>query len=141
MSGKFSFASDTEQAHSGESSGRIECIEIGTPEQTQKMRTEVWGRWTEVWGRWHQTVEVSPDKSYRFRAWVRTKADFRGKIALWVTPTPTGTNATNLATTDGRWHEVIVEGIRPEGETIGVYLNLMDTTGIAWFDDVELVEE
>jgi hypothetical protein len=135
MSGKFSFAPDTAQAHSGESSGRIECTERGTPEQAQKMRTEVWGRW------YQSAIAVDPGNTYRLRAWVRTEAGFRGRLAIWVTPTPTGTNATNLATTNGRWHEVIVEGIRPKGETIGVYLNLMDAPGVAWFDDVELVEE
>lgn len=135
MSGRFSFAVDATQAHSGQSSGRIECTERGTAEQIAQMRTDVWGRW-------YQTgIKVDPQKSYRLRLWVRTPVGFSGRLAIWVTPTPTGTNATNLATTDGRWHEVVVEGIRPAQETLAIYLNLMDTPGVAWFDDVELTEQ
>ncbi len=135
MAGTFDFAIDTAQAHSGQSSARIECTERGSAEKKEEMRTDVWGRW-------YTTVDtVDVEKSYRLRLWVRTQAGFTGRLAIWVTPTPTGTNATNLATTNGRWHEVVVEGIRPKGETIGVYLNLMEAPGVVWFDDVELVEE
>ena len=31
-------------------------------------------------------------------------------------------------------------GITPNSETVGIYLNVRDGTGTAWFDDVELVE-
>lgn len=135
MSGKFDFVIDTERAHSGDSSGRIECTETGTPEQIQKMRNEVWGRW------YQSGLAVNPEKSYRLRLWVRTPAGFAARLAIWVTQTTKGTNATNLATTNGRWQEIVVEGIRPAGDTVGLYLNLMDEPGVAWFDDVELVEE
>jgi hypothetical protein len=43
--------------------------------------------------------------------------------------------------TEGMWREVTIEGIKPVGDEVGVYLNLMDGVGTAWFDGVELVEE
>ncbi len=135
MAGKFDFALDAGRSQSGRSSARIECTERASPEEGQKHRTEVWGRW------YNSPIEVDPEKSYRLRFWARTPSGFRGRLAIWVTGTTKGTNATNLATTNGRWHEVIVRGIRPAGNTVGVYLNLMDSPGTAWFDDIELVEE
>ena len=135
MAGKFNFAIDTSQVQSGNSSGRIECTEPASPEEHQKNKTKVWGRW------YSSTGEVNPDKTYRLRLWARTPAGFGGRLAIWVTGTTEGTNATNLATTNGRWHEVIVKGIRPAGNKVGIYLNLMDAPGTAWFDNVELVGE
>jgi len=135
MAGKFNFAIDASQSQSGQSSARIECTERASPEERAKNKTEVWGRW------YNSTNEVNPDKTYRLRFWARTPAGFRGRLAVWVTGTTEGTNATNLATTNGRWHEVIVKGIRPAGNTVGIYLNLMDAPGTAWFDDIELIKE
>lgn len=135
MAGRFIFAVDTNHANSGGSSGRIDCTAAGTEEDKAKYRTDVWGRW-------HQSVDgVDPAKMYRFRAWVRTSADFNGQAALWVTNTEVGTASVNVLNTRGRWHEATIDSIKPKGDTVGVYLNLMHGIGTLWFDDVELVEE
>ncbi|HCU38687.1 MAG TPA: hypothetical protein DGT21_25710 [Armatimonadetes bacterium] len=135
MAGKFIFAIDTSHANSGASSGRLECTAAGTEEDKAKYRTDIWGRW-------HQSIgSIDPAKTYRFRAWVRTSADFNGQAALWVTNTEVGTASVNVLNTRGRWHEAVIEDIRPKGDTVGVYLNLMHGTGTVWFDDVELVDE
>jgi Domain of unknown function (DUF4838)/Glycosyl hydrolases family 2, sugar binding domain len=133
MAGKFSFRLDPAQTHSGRTSGRLECTERGTAEDLAKFQKDVWLRW------YQSPITVSPKESYRLRLWVRTPAGFSGRVAIWVTGTTEGTNDTNLATTNGRWHEVVVDGIRPAGEAFGIYLNLMDAPGVAWFDDVELL--
>ena len=74
--------------------------------------------------------------------WVKTNANFGGKLALWVTgDAKEKTVARNVLNTEGMWQEVTAEGITPAGDNVGVYLNLMDGTGTAWFDDVELVAE
>ena len=135
MAGKFNFVIDTQQSQSGQASARIESTERATPAEREKYNTEVWGRW-------HTSIsDMNPEKTYRLRLWARTPTGFGGRLAIWVTGTTKGTNGTNLATTYGRWHEVIVEGLRPKGKTFGIYLNLMDAPGTAWFDDLELVEE
>jgi hypothetical protein len=97
---------------------------------------------TRIWGRWYQTgLPVEPGRTYRLRLWARTSADFGGRLALWVTGTEEGTTAQNVLNTEGLWREVTVAGIRPEGDQVALYLNLMDGLGTAWFDDVELVAE
>ena len=135
MAGTFQFAVDTDHAHGGMSSGRLECTERGTAEDLAVRRNDVWGRW-------HQSgITIDPTASHRLRIWVRTPVGFVSRIAIWVTGTTDGTTATNVATTGGRWHEVTVEGIKAKGDRLGIYLNLMDAPGVAWFDDVELVAE
>ncbi len=135
MAGTCTFAIDADQSHSGKSSGRIDCTEPASSEDREGNSSEVWARW------YNSPINVSPGKTYRLRFWARTPAGFRGRLAIWVTGTTRGTNATNLATTNGRWHEVIVAGIRPADNTVGIYLNLMDAAGTAWFDDIEFVED
>lgn len=135
MAGKFDFSIDSNHSQSGKASARIECTERASPEEREKYKAEAWGRW------YTSVSDVNPEKTYRLRLWARTPAGFRGRLAIWVTGTTEGTNATNLATTNGRWHEVIVEGLRPKEKTVGIYLNLLDAPGTAWFDDIELVEE
>ena len=135
MAGQFTFSIDTDHANSGASSGLIVCTAPGTEEDKVKYRTDTWGRWYQNVGNIDQT------RAYRFRAWVRTSADFNGQAALWVTNTEVGTASVNVLNTRGRWHEATIDGIKPKGDTVGIYLNLMHGTGTVWFDDVELVEE
>lgn len=47
---------------------------------------------------------------------------------------------TNLADTEGLWYPVKATDITPKSDTVGIYLNVKDGTGTAWFDDVKLVE-
>ena len=93
-------------------------------------------------GRWYTgALTVDPTKTYRLRLWARTSRDLTGKLAIWVTGTTDGTTSRDVLNTEGLWQEVVIEGVRPAGEAVGLYLNLMDGTGSAWFDDVELVAE
>jgi hypothetical protein len=136
MCGTFGFALDSEEAHSGRVSGRLACTGLAPPEAEEQYRTRAWGRW-------YQTdVPVEPEKTYGLRVWVRTSTDFGGKLALWVTgDRERGTAAVNVLNTQGMWREVTLTDIHSEGDRVGVYLNVMDGTGTAWFDDVELVPQ
>lgn len=81
------------------------------------------------------------DRAYRLRAWVRTAPGFAGTIRIWATGTTTGTLEARLLNTDGVWREVEIRDIVPAQEGIGLYLNLYDSTGTVWFDDLELQEQ
>ena len=134
MCGEFAFARDEETSHSGAASGRLQCTRVGTVDDEKELKTRAWGRW-------YQTgVPVEKGRSYTLRLWAKTSNDFAGTVAIWVTgDAKHGTVATNLVNTQGLWHPVTATGITPTGDTVGVYLNLRDGTGTAWFDDVELV--
>ncbi len=133
MAGEFELEMDTTQPHTGRLCARITCTAPGPPEIEETMRTRVWGRW-------HRTMgPVDPAKTYRLRVWVRTSDDFGGRVAIWVTGAGEGTMAQNVLNTEGLWREFTIEDIHPNGEGLGLYLNLMDTPGAAWFDDVELL--
>ena len=87
-------------------------------------------------------VPVDKGKIYQLRLWAKTSNDFAGTVAIWVTgDSKQGTVATNLVNTEGFWHPVTATGITPNGDTVGIYLNVRDGTGTAWFDDVELAPE
>ena len=135
MCGEFALAIDTTRAHSGTRSGKLSCSALGPPEVEATMHTQAWGRW------YTGALTVDPTKTYRLRLWARTSRDFTGKLAIWVTGTTDGTTSRDVLNTEGLWQEVVIEGVRPAGEAVGLYLNLMDGTGSAWFDDVELVAE
>jgi len=134
MCGKFSLALDDTEARAGNVSARLDCAELAPPEAEETHRTRAWGRW-------YQTdVSVDPQTTYQLRVWVKTSGDFGGKLAIWVTgDREKGTAAANVLSTQGMWKQVTVTGIVPQESRVGVYLNLMDGTGTAWFDDVELV--
>ncbi|MBL7037972.1 MAG: DUF4838 domain-containing protein [Pirellulaceae bacterium] len=135
MCGEFAFELDNENAHSGAVSAKLQCTKVGSADDERKLRTRAWGRW-------YQTgVPVDKGKTYRLRLWAKTSNDFAGTIAIWVTgDAKQGTVATNLVNTEGLWHPVTAVGITPSSDTVGIYLNVRDGTGTAWFDDVELVE-
>ena len=136
MCGKFAFALDAAHARSGAVCASLECTGAGTVEDEKRFRTRAWGRW-------YQTgVPVARGKTYALRLWAKTSNDFAGNVAIWVTgDAKRGTVATNLVNTAGLWHQVTATGIRPTGDTVGIYLNVRDGTGTAWFDDVELTPE
>ncbi len=133
MAGDFAFALDTTQPHGGRLCARIECTAPGPPEIEERMRTRVWGRWYRTIG------PVDPAKTYRLRLWVRTSDDFGGRVAIWITGAGEATIAQNVLNTEGLWREFTLDDIHPNADELGLYLNLMDTAGTAWFDDVELV--
>ncbi|MBM3497220.1 MAG: DUF4838 domain-containing protein [Armatimonadetes bacterium] len=135
MCGEFAYELDATQPRSGGRSGKLTCSALGAPEVEATMRTRVWGRW------YTGAIAVDPARTYRLRLWAKTSRDFAGKLAIWVTGTTDGTTARNVLNTEGLWQEILVEGLRPTGDAVGVYLNLMDGTGTAWFDDVELITE
>ena len=133
--GKFEFSIDSQPLRTGRASARLRCVEP-SPKPNAKGQQSVWGRW-------YQTdVAVAPSKTYRLRVWVRTDSDFRGLIGLWVVGDVSGrTLARETLNTEGLWQAMVIEGIKPEANTLAIYLNLMDAPGTAWFDDIELVTE
>ncbi len=135
MCGEFAFELDTENAHSGTVSARLQCTKVGSADDERKFRSESWGRW-------YQTgVPVDKGKTYTLRLWAKTSNDFAGTVSIWVTgDVRRGTVATDLVNTEGLWHPVTATGINPDSDTVCIYLNVRDGTGTAWFDDVELVE-
>lgn len=136
MCGKFTLTLDDQVARSGRRSARIECTEIAPPEAQQEMRTRAWGRW------YRTGIRVQPRKTYRLRVWVKTSADFRGTLAVWLLAGGSkGTLELKTLNTEGIWRLLSLGQIAPEAEEVSLYLNLMHGTGTAWFDDVELVEE
>ncbi len=135
MCGDFAFELDNKNAHSDAISARLQCSKVGSADDERKLKTRAWGRW-------YQTgVPVDKGKTYRLRLWAKTSNDFAGTVAIWVTgDARRGTVATNLVNTEGLWHPVTATGITPNSDTVGIYLNVKDGTGTAWFDDIELVE-
>jgi hypothetical protein len=131
--GKFRFGVDTTVKRSGQSSGTVECLELGPPEAEKTMRTRAWARY-------YTSVKADPARTYRFRAWIRTSEDFTGTVHLWVTGTKAGTMSVKGLNTQGLWRELTIPDIHPAGAEPGIYLNVMDNTGTVWFDDVELTE-
>ncbi len=133
MCGKFAFELDRRTAHTGAVSAKLECTQIAAAGDVKKFRLRSWGRW-------YQTgVPVQKGKTYTLQLWAKTSNDFAGKIAIWVTgDAKRGTAAANLVNTEGLWHRVVLTGIIPKSNTVGIYLNVQDGAGAAWFDDVEL---
>jgi len=132
MCGQFDFALDDAIAHSGKSSARIRCSDLGSDEEEARCRTRAWGRW------YQQMPAAKKGSTYRLRLWVRTSPGFTGSINVWATGTTNGTLEARMLNTDGIWREVAIRDIVPAEDGIGLYLNLYHATGTAWFDDVEL---
>lgn len=59
---------------------------------------------------------------------------------MWVRGTTEKTQEIKGLSTQGIWRELVAEGLKP-GEETAVYLNVMDSVGKVWFDDVQLVQE
>ncbi len=133
MNGQFEFALDDSHVHNGATSGRLTCTQLGA-DQSQQNRTRSWGRWLQP------KIAVKKGKTYRLRIRVKTNKTFNGRASIWVTGTTKGTMTTELLNTENAWRLATLEQIVPEGEQVGVYLNLMDGKGSVWFDDVELAE-
>ena len=101
----------------------------------------------------HQQVSVDPRRRYRLS--LRARTDGRGLVGYFfsqVLPfnkhrTPTGWVGSDHATVftyvtgvSSGWVEREQEfGVRPETETVGIYLRVEDTIGTVWVDDVKLV--
>lgn len=133
MAGEFTFSFDTARSRSGRVCAQIECTAPASGEVVERMRTAVWGRW-------HREIgPVDPAKTYRLQLWVRTADDFGGRVAIWITGAGERTRTVETLNTEGLWREIMMDEIRPTGDTLHLYLNLMDAPGAAWFDDVELV--
>lgn len=136
MGGAFNFAIDDTVARSGRVSGRLQCTALA-PDETQRQHG------ARSWGRWFQTgIPVQEGRKYRLRLWVRTDAAFTGRLAIWVRGTAAeGEYDAAALNTGGHWIQLSVPDIVPAGDRLALYLNLMDGTGTAWFDDVELVAQ
>jgi len=133
--GDVAFDLDASEPHSGKLSARIVCCALGD-EQFEKQHG------SRVWARWYQPdIPVDPQRTYRLRVWVRTSPAFNGRIAIWATGTTKQTMAAERLNTQGKWREVIIEGIQPAAKSMTIYLNLFDGTGTAWFDGAELSAE
>jgi hypothetical protein len=131
MIGTLDFAVDPHHAHSGRSSGRITCSAQGI-DTDGRMKTTVWGRW-------YQTgIPVRSGDRFELRVWVKARIQPGARVSVWVTGTGKGTMAADIADTGGRWVEVTIDNIVPKKDELGLYLNLRDGLGTAWFDDVAL---
>ena len=107
---KFTLTLDDQVARSGRRSARIECTEIAPPEAQQEMRTRAWGRW------YRTGIRVQPEKTYRLRVWVKTSADFRGTLAVWLLAGGSkGSLELKTLNTEGIWRLLSLGQIAPEG--------------------------
>ena len=134
MQGKFDFAIDSTESHNGQRSARLSCSELvaqGPPESLQ----------SGAWGRWYRTgVRVEKEEPYRFRVWVKTSPDFAGTVKIFLTgDKQVSTRTGEMLNTQGIWRELIVDEFVPREDEAGIYLNVYDSMGTVWFDDVELV--
>lgn len=135
MVGTFAFSVDEIHSHSGRRAARLQCTARAAEDAKAKYKTDVWGRWFQT------GLRVTPTATYRLRLWVRASTEPTARISIWVTGTRKRTMSANLADTGGRWVEVVINDIRPAGDTLAVYLNLRYAPGTVWFDDVELVTQ
>lgn len=133
MFGKFDYSIDKSQPFNGHASARLACIATAEEEATQKFKTPAWARWC----RWD--IPVRPGKPHCFRVWVKTSPDFAGKVMIFLkTDQKEKTKTTSMLNTDGLWRELTIRDFVPTGDHAAVYLNVLDSTGKVWFDDVEL---
>ncbi len=95
--------------------------------------------WTRAWARFYQTVTVDPAKSYDFHAKVKTDPGFSGNIRIWCLSEDQRDEAV-FGDTAGLWAPVAITGIRPGGDRLSVFLNVLDGVGRVWFDEVSLTE-
>lgn len=121
--GEFEFAFDRSVYRSSPASARLEAKEADD-------EGRVWARW------WQREIAVEEGERYRFRAWVRTDSEFGGTVRVWIRGG--ARHSVSSVNTEGHWREVVVPEIEPRGDTLSLYLNLMDGIGTVWFDDIEL---
>jgi len=129
QSGKFKFTIDEEQFHAGGHSARLECIEKGTADQISKVKAEAWGRIYKT------DIVLNPAKLYRLRLFVRTAADFKGRVRIFA-----ANKSPEMKSTAGRWQEWVIDDIIAKENKIAIFLNVYDALGSVWFDDVVLEE-
>ena len=128
--GTFRFDIDHTEAHSGRA--RVVCEGFGSPENVRRTRLKAWGRW-------YQPLALRRDGRYRLRVWVKTSAEFAGRVVVFFTgDKEKKTRSGRLAGTNGVWRELVIDDYRAGGTGGGVYLNVMDGVGSVWFDDVEV---
>jgi len=135
MCGQFVFELDKNNPHSGKVCAKLQCKKLGDADSQEKYNTGAWGRW-------FQSVSVDRSKTYTMRMCVKTNIAFAGNVGIWITgDAKRKTIVTEVLNTEGLWYEVVVNGIVPHGDKVGIYLNVKDGIGTAWFDDVELFPE
>jgi hypothetical protein len=94
------------------------------------------------WARWYQTgIKVDGTKRYEFQCRIRTTHHYTGTVKVWVTGTKEGTMEAKHLSTSGAWRGLLLDGIEPAGEEVGIYLNAMAGAGTVWFDAVTLAEK
>ena len=129
MVGGISYGLDSAEHHSGKMSARIVC------KQTEPAASNTFKR--SSWGRYYQTnLSVKKGTAYRMSAWVKTSKDFRGQVLIWCDSN--GVTEGKTDATEGEWQQIVVENIRPGQDVAGIYLNLVDSAGTVWLDDVRL---
>ncbi|MCK5920685.1 MAG: hypothetical protein KAG66_07070, partial [Methylococcales bacterium] len=133
MHGRFTFSQDKTTAHSGKSSLKLQCLEMLDEKAAKKHRTRSWARW------YQRGIPVEKGKACRLRLWVKTSKDFSGRVSIFVTgDAKKGTVLVKSLSTGGRWMKLLSPEIVPKENTLDVYLNLQDSGGTVWFDDVSL---
>lgn len=133
--GQFEFAIDKTESHNGQASARLTCTEMVAPGPQEEAQSRAWARW------WCHGVHVPDGKPCRFRVWVKTSQDFSGEVVIFLTGEKTGTRTGKMLNTQGLWRELIVDDFAPDADEAALYLNVYDSTGTVWFDDVELVQK
>ena len=129
MVGSLAYDIDDAEHHSGRSSARILCRQVVQASANSYNRS--------AWGRFYQAaMSVRKGQTYRLSAWIKTSRDFRGQVLLWCDSN--GVSEGKSESTNGEWRQVVIDGIKPGLDTATVYINLVDSTGTVWIDDVRL---
>jgi hypothetical protein len=129
MAGECSFATDTNEHHSGQMSARITCTKTVSATSNTFKRSS--------WARFYQVnVPLQRGSRYRLSVWVKTSKDFQGQVLVWCDSN--GVTEGKSGPTNGAWTQVVIDDIQPKANSAGIYLNLVDGTGTVWFDDARL---
>jgi len=128
--GKHAIGFDATTAHSGNSSYRLECLEVN-PDGANLFEKS--------WMRIFQEVPVTPGAAYDFRVWYRTSPGYAGSVRVWVFGEGVKYEI-NAGETDGLWLELKLDDCKmgPATDKVTVYLNIVGAVGAVWFDDAEL---
>ncbi len=133
VSGNFGYAIDKTASLDGQASASLICTTTADKEAKQ-------GEGTRPWARWYRTdIPVEQGKPHSFRVWLKTSKDFAGEVEIFLlNDQKKGTATAAMLTTDGLWRELTIPDFVPSGNRAAVYLNVYNSAGAAWFDDVEL---
>lgn len=120
--GKYTFSIDNTVAHNEKNSARIVCIEAGRVQFSQFQ------------------VPVKEGQNYKLGAWIRTSADFAGRITIAAAVKGSITKKASTFNNAGIWTEVVIKDIKATFSQMAPYFVISGGTGTVWIDDVDLVE-